>query len=207
MDNTKLTTETFNKIAEIYAEKYFNDQTDIPFVDKFLSLINSNSRILDIGCGPGNFTKYIIDKGFHTEGIDLSENMLAIAKRKVTNSKFQIMDMRKLNYPKNSFDGLLVAYSLIHVSSDEIVDTLKGFSEVLKKGGKILIIVQAGESDRIVEEPLLKGAHIFINFFTRNKIENYLEKTGFKVVFQKEKQLDDNEELSNRVIYTIAEKI
>jgi ubiquinone/menaquinone biosynthesis C-methylase UbiE len=205
-DRSALTIETYNKIAEIYTNKYFEDLVDIPYIDRFLTLIPNNSKILDVGCGPGNFSAYIRNKGFDIQGIDLSKEMLKVANKKVPKVKFELMDMRDLKFSSNSFEGLLVAYSLIHIPSNEILNTLKGFNKILKNDGKILIIAQAGEPDRIVDETLVKGRKIFINFFTRNKLKNYLESTGFEVLFQKEKQTKDLYSFSNRVIYTIAIK-
>lgn len=145
---------TYNKVARTYTDKYFNDTADFPYIDKFLQLLKPGSRILDIGCGPGSFSRYIHEKGFNIEGIDLSEEMLKIAKQKVPNVNFKLMDMRKLDHENNSFDGLLLAYSLIHIPSKEILETLNGFYRVLKPGGFIMTITQAGEPDRVVDEPL-----------------------------------------------------
>lgn len=207
MNKNKLAIDTYNKIANIYTNKYFEDLVDSPFIDKFLSLLPKASKVLDIGCGPGNFTKYMLDKGFDVEGIDLSENMLKIAHHKVPEGKFAMMDMRDLEQGSESFEGLLVAYALIHIPSEDILTTLKGFYKVLKPHGKVLFITQAGEADRIVDEPLMEGEKIFINFFTRNRLAKFLEEAGFGVIFQKEKKIGDIEAFSNRVIYTIAEKL
>jgi ubiquinone/menaquinone biosynthesis C-methylase UbiE len=206
VDVIKLTNKTYEKIAKIYSDKYFEDSSALQFIDKFLSLLPAGSRILDMGSGPGNFAKYILSKNFQVQGIDLSKEMIKIAREKVPNVKFQLMDMRNLKFPTNSFDGLLVAYSLIHIPSNEILDTLRGFNKILKNNGKILIIAQAGEPDRIVDETLVEGGKIFLNFFTRKRIKDYLEEAGFKIVFQKEKQTSDLDSFSNRVIYTIATK-
>lgn len=207
MDKSKFAVNTYNKIAKIYTNKYFEDLVDSPFIDKFLSLLPQSARILDIGCGPGNFTGYIKKKGFFVEGIDLSKEMLKVARQKVPEGKFQIMDMRDLKFQDENFDGLLAAYSLIHIPSEEMTKTLRGFYRILKIEGLILIIAQAGEPDRIVDEPLLKGEKIFVNFFTRNRLAKFLNESGFKIIFQKEKQTSDIESLSNRVIYTIARKL
>lgn len=116
------------------------------------------------------------------------------------------MDMRDLKFQDESLDGLLAAYSLIHIPSDELAKTLKGFSRILKPDGLVLIIVQAGEPDRIIETPIRKGEKIFVNFFTRNRLANFLNEAGFKIIFQKEKQTKDIDSLSDRVIYMIARK-
>jgi ubiquinone/menaquinone biosynthesis C-methylase UbiE len=208
MDKNKIAVDTYDKIAKDYSNAYFEDKLDLPYIDMFLGKVNKpDQSILDVGCGPGNFTKYMFNKGFKVEGVDLSVGMLDIAKSKVPEAKFTLGDMRKLKYKSGSFDALLVAYSLIHIPSEEILSTLIGFKRVLIKDGIILIITQAGEADRIVDEPFLKGEKMFINFFTRKRIADYLKNAGFFIIYQKEKQIKDVSAFSNRVIYTIAKKV
>jgi ubiquinone/menaquinone biosynthesis C-methylase UbiE len=133
--------------------------------------------------------------------------MLKIARRKVPKVKFKMMDMRDLKYQAKTFDGILAAYSLIHIPKNEILKTLKSFNKILKENGYMLVIVQKGESDKIVEEPLKKGEKMFINFFTLKSIANHLKSAGFKIVYQKEVEGNDPNSLSDRFIYTFARKV
>lgn len=87
-DRTKIVINTYEKIAEKYAEKYFEDLTDSLYIDKFLKNIVKQGLILDVGSGTGQFSKYMMAKGFRVIGVDLSKNMLSIAKKKVTEGKF-----------------------------------------------------------------------------------------------------------------------
>ena len=98
MDKSKLAVSTYDKIAGIYTKQYFNDLTDTPYIDKFLSKLPKGAKILDIGSGPGQFTKYLIDKGFEVEGVDFSDEMVATARRMVPNGKFEQGDMRQLSF-------------------------------------------------------------------------------------------------------------
>jgi len=47
----------------------------------------------------------------------------------------------------------------------------------------------------------------FINFFTKERLTDFIEKAGFSVVYQEEKPIQDAESLSDTVIYTIAKKV
>lgn len=206
VDTNKVAVSTYNKIAQIYTNKYFNDLSDAPFIDKFISLLPQNSHILDIGSGPGTFTKYLYEKGFAIEGVDLSEEMIKIAKEKVPNAKFRLMDMRALNFPDTSFEGLLVAYSLIHIPTPDILNTLKGFMKILRPGGIVLFITQKGEPDQVVEEPFKPGEKMFFNFFTKNRLSDLLHTAGFEIIYQEEQSTKDSDSMSDVIIYTIARK-
>lgn len=207
MDRSKLAVNTYNKIANIYTKEYFEDLSDAPFIDKFIGLLPSKARVLDIGSGPGQFSKYLKEKGFEVSGVDYSDEMVAIAREKVPSVPFQKMDMRKLEFGPETFDGLLVAYSLIHIPSDEIPETLKGFNRVLKPNGYIEVIAQKGKANQIIDEPFMPAEKMFFNFFTRDRISKFLQKAGFEIVFQDEKITQDPNSVGNKIIYMIARKI
>jgi len=206
MDKNKFAVSTYDKVAKSYADQYFTNLSDASRIDNFLSLLPQNASVLDVGSGPGQFTKCMLEKGFIVEGIDLSKEMIRIAKKRVPYGKFTVMDMRNLTYPDASFDGLLVAYSLIHIPSIQISSTLIGFHRVLKPGGKMIVIVQKGKQDQIVDEPLKEGEQTFINFFSKKRLSQLLSKTGFKIVSIKEAPSSDPDDLSDTVIYAIAKR-
>jgi trans-aconitate methyltransferase len=83
MDKYEITFDTWNKIASSYQERFmdldlYNDTYDI-----FCSLIGQNAQIFEIGCGPGNITKYILSKrsDLQIEGIDIAPNMIKLAEK------------------------------------------------------------------------------------------------------------------------------
>lgn len=206
MDKNKLAVSTYNKIARRYADVCFGDQQDFPFIDQFLSRMPRDARILDAGCGPGSLVRYIKDKEYQCEGIDLSEEMLAVAHERVPEGEFTLMDMRHLQYADDTFDGLAAVYSLIHIPSAEVPSVLTEFNRVLKKHGLLLIIAQQGEPDHIVREPLKEDEKTFVNFFTMEKLLRLLHEAGFTVVLQEKKETHDAGAFtkSNTVIYAIA---
>jgi len=207
VDKSKLAVSTYNKIAGIYSNKYFDDLSDTFYINKFLSILPPKSEILEVGSGPGQFVKYIAEKGFKATGIDLSEKMIEIARKKVPEAKFKVMDMRDMKFKDASFDGLMAPYSLIHIPSDEIHQTLRGFSRVLKPNGKLLVIAQNGEADKVIGEPLKEGEITFVNFFTKERLSKFLIEAGFRIFYVEEKETYDPGTMSNRVIYTIAQKV
>lgn len=205
-DKNKIATDTYEKIADIYTKQYFNDFSDIKYVDKFLELLPNKAKVLDVGSGPGQFAKYLFSKGFEIIGIDMAQKMLEISKERVPEVVFKKMDMRNLSFAGGEFDGLLVAYSLIHIPSNDILKTLAGFKRVLKRGGFIELITQKGDPDKIISEPFMPSEKMFFNFFTKERISSYLNAAGFEVVFQEDIKSPDPNSVGTRIIYTIAKK-
>lgn len=101
-----------------------NNQNPADFIDEFLGLLRGKGaerkQILDLGCGHGVNAGYMQSKGFQVTGIDLSEKMVARARKDYPNVEFRVGDMARLSFPADSFDGVLASYSLIHLTKDTI---------------------------------------------------------------------------------------
>lgn len=98
-------------------------------------------KILDVGCGTGNFSIKLAEMGCKVIGIDKSGEMLSQAKEKAKKKgldiEFHIMDIYDINFPDESFDGVfsMAAFEFIKESK-------KAYNEmhrVLKKDGPLLI--------------------------------------------------------------------
>lgn len=108
-------------------------------------------RVLDAGCGTGNFSLKMAALGATVEGIDLSEPMIGYAKEKAAASPyagqlhFQVGDLYALPFADESFDAVLsmAAFEFIH----EDQRALDEFMRVVKPGGRVLIGTITGNSD------------------------------------------------------------
>ena len=180
-DRNKLSVDTYNEIAKTYEEKFGEDFTDTIYIDKFLEFLEGKN-ILDIGCGVGNLTDYIYTKGFLIKGIDLSDEMLKIAKSKYKQIKFYKMDMRSPSFDEK-FDGLMLAYSLFHLSKAEVEKVLPKYYNLLNKNGKMLIILQGGNGEKIINEPLNENLKIFFNYYTIDEITKLLKTNNFNIIY------------------------
>lgn len=203
-DKNMIAVDTYNKIAQEYDKEFGNDYSDTPYVDKFLNYLEGK-KVLDIGCGVGNLTKYIMDKGFKVEGIDLSKEMLNIAKQKYSDIKFYEMNMKEITLRKK-YDGIMLAYSLFHLTKKEVIEVLPKYYDLLNSNGKILLILQYGQGERIVDEPLKEGLKIFINYYSQDEIIEILKNNSFKILYTDLKKSESEFELCNDKLVIICQK-
>ncbi|MEK6954693.1 MAG: methyltransferase domain-containing protein [Candidatus Micrarchaeota archaeon] len=103
-----------------------------------------NSKLLDVGCGTGIGMVILKKLGFAVEGIDVSKELLAVAKKKKL--KVVLGDMREMPFEAAKFDGVVSISALQWVSSrmgaqgkSDLKQTANEFFRVLKKRGKALI--------------------------------------------------------------------
>jgi len=97
----------FNEKAITYADDYgAESQRGHSFRQRkkiILGLIKKGS-ILDIGCGPGVYTKELLEQGFEVFGIDNSPEMIKKAKTKFPDAFFKVMSVEKMDFADNYFD-------------------------------------------------------------------------------------------------------
>src|SRR5258708_5598263 len=117
--------DTYNKIAEDWTKVRSKNTNWHPAADKFISLLSQGTSVLDIGCGGGLTSEYLVEKGLHVTGIDFSEKMIEIAKKRVPEGKFIVMDVKDLGDLEESFDGIYAQAVLLHFPKNEIPTALE----------------------------------------------------------------------------------
>ncbi len=204
MDESKQLKLVYDKIAEFYAKKFSEPSEHIK---EFLALLPQNTKILDIGCGVGVNTNFMVLEGFEVIGIDLSKGMLKIAKHKFPQIDFRQQNIKKLNFSSNSFNGILASFSLIHISKKDIPMLLKKFHQILKKNGAIYIALQGGKSEEVfIDAPFRINEELFLNVFSFNEIKNLLIKNKFSIVKSYKRKPKLRKELNYIKFYIIAKK-
>jgi len=204
MDKSKQASSVYDKIAEPYAKEFSKPSGHI---NEFLALLPKNAKILDVGCGVGVDSGYMVSEGFEVIGVDLSKEMLKLGKQKFPKIEFRHGDIRKLDFPPNSFDGILASCSLIHIPKKDVPALIKKFHQILKKDGAIYFALQGGKSEEIfVDEPFKPDEKIFLNIMSFYEIKNLLVNAGFSIVKKYERPPKSKEELNFTKLFVFARK-
>jgi 2-polyprenyl-3-methyl-5-hydroxy-6-metoxy-1,4-benzoquinol methylase len=178
-DKSKQAALIYNNMAEEYTSLFWEDHSDDPETDQFLKLLSPRGTILDAGCGPGNISRYLVSKGFSVIGVDFSEELIKIAQKKVPQAVFHVMDMRKLEFLENSFNGIYSAYSFMHIPNEDVLLTLKEYRKVLRPDGALFLSAKEGEGESYLEEPLANNELCYFNFYNSDWLTGQIEIAGF----------------------------
>jgi ubiquinone/menaquinone biosynthesis C-methylase UbiE len=177
----KTTINSYDQTVDEYI-KNVDDLHPVKESKKFLSYLGKNKSILDIGCGPGRDAKIFANKGFEAVGIDLSKKMIEAAISRVKNAKFKIMDIRKLEFEDNNFDGAWASASFLHIPKKDILKGLQEVHRVLKDKGIFYISVKQGKGEILKPDERYNDTQKFWSFFQKDEIENELVKAGFEII-------------------------
>ncbi|WP_289661471.1 class I SAM-dependent DNA methyltransferase [Flavobacterium panacagri] len=148
MDKYKETFETWNKIANLYEEKFmylslYNETYD--FFSK--TLTKEQLNILEIGCGPGNITKYLLSKrsDLKITGIDIAPNMIELAKANNPSANFKLMDTRELDSLSQKFDAIVCGFCLPYLSQQDSHKLMNDAGNILLTNGILYLSFVQGK--------------------------------------------------------------
>lgn len=130
--------------AEAY-DAMGHGEVDRAFVDRVVALGADSGHFLDVGTGPAQIPILLAQRcpNIHITAIDLSEEMLKIAKRHIADAgltdrvTLELVDAKTLPYPDNTFDGL-ISNSIVHHIHDSM-KALKEMGRVTRPKGPVLI--------------------------------------------------------------------
>lgn len=128
-----LNRKSWNNVAEKYNDANYGKMN--PAIDFFCKKLPERGSILDIGSGTGlPFAKLFLNKGFNYLGVDISSQMIKIARKNVPLAKFEEISMTELNYD-NEFDGVFSHYSMLLLSPQLFKEVAKRVVKSLKGNG------------------------------------------------------------------------
>lgn len=108
-------------------------------MDRLVPNAKKGRRLLEVGCGTGHWSQYFADKGFDVTGIDISEAMLRVARKKsIANVGFQLANAENLPFADNQFDVAAAITALEFTAHPKRV--LSEMARCVKTRGGTLIV-------------------------------------------------------------------
>ncbi|MFX0006415.1 MAG: class I SAM-dependent methyltransferase [Promethearchaeota archaeon] len=178
-----------NKKAWDNAAKSYNQESHgkiYTLFNYFCDHLPETGYILDLGSGTGlPYTKLLIEKGFRVLGIDLSAEMIKIAKKNVPSAEFKEMSMTDLNF-KNKFDGIFSSYSMLLLNPKLFKEAAKKITKALKTGGLFYLCLNGPwtegvelDKDVIID---FKGEKMYSRPYSKEEILSIFIPLGMKLL-------------------------
>jgi len=206
MDKYQVTFETWNKIAQLYENKFmdldlYNDTYDI-FCN---SLKKRDASILEIGCGPGNITKYLLTKNpdLKIKGIDISENMIDLARKNNPSAEFEIMDTRKIHRINDKFDAIVCGFCIPYLSQSDCLKLITDCKNLLNDSGILYLSFVAGNYENSGFISGSSGDRAYFYYHNLDYLEKELKANSFEtneLLLKNYKKADGTEEIHTIMI-------
>lgn len=188
-------------LAEVYAERLAGILDRMPVERAVLGLFSelvreagTGTEIGDIGCGTGRLAPYLVAQGFTPHGVDLSPDMVRVARRDQPGHDFEVADLRALPFGDASLDGALGWYSLMYLPPEDRALAFGELARVVKPGGVVATAYKMGDDTaRRGGLTLDLGIAFDIWWMSPAEVERCLREAGFEVVLSATKPADPDE--------------
>ncbi|MFC8226493.1 class I SAM-dependent methyltransferase [Streptomyces sp. NPDC057287] len=114
--------------------------------------------VADLGCGPGKVTAYLAERHVPAFGIDLSPEMIAVARRAYPDLRFDVGSMTSLPIGDDELGGVLAYYSTHHTPPTLLPVLFGEFYRVLAPGGSLMLAGHVG-ADQHLRPAQAYGGH------------------------------------------------
>ncbi|MEW2391091.1 class I SAM-dependent methyltransferase [Streptomyces venezuelae] len=134
---------SFDSLGLKYEQAFADQrQNQIDAVDELSNRLARGSRVLDVGCASGRPTsEQLCANGMDVIGIDVSQVMLAHARRQVPAGRFVLADLFGDTTGLGVYDAAACLYCLVNLSEARFVDGLRRLAGRVRPGGILLVAV------------------------------------------------------------------
>lgn len=185
MDKYQETFETWNKIANLYEDKFMNLSLYNDTYDFFYNTLTQEQiNVFEIGCGPGNITKYLLSKktSLKITGIDIAPKMIELAKANNPSVNFEVMDTRELSSLDQKFDAIMCGFCLPYLSKEDCSKLIIDSAKILLNNGILYLSFVAGNPSQSGFISGSTGDRTYFYYHTLEDIKNQLFINNFEII-------------------------
>ncbi|MEU6536661.1 class I SAM-dependent methyltransferase [Streptomyces sp. NPDC047000] len=177
--------EAFDAIGNRYDEAFPHKEGQVAAVEWLTGALPGGARVLDLGCGTGLPTaRQLADAGLDVVGVDLSGNMVDLARKHVPEADFQQMDIADLRpggpADLGRFDAVAAFFSLLMLPRAEIPLALGTIHHLLNPGGLFVLSMVEADVDNFAI-PFI-GSTVRVSGYLRDELRAVVRDAGFEIV-------------------------
>jgi len=197
----------YEKYAKIFDEKIASLAIYNDSYNYLLNCIQDDSVILDLACGPGNVSFYIkkYKPALSITGVDISEEMIGIAKNRIPDGKFFVRDICEIEF-KNEFDWAVCAFAIPYLDLEAADHLVKKINQSMRSNGIFYISFMEGSKNGFEKTSFTGNDELFVYYHPKEAVLKILEQQSLSVI--KNFEIDYHEmdgTITKEIIY-IGEK-
>ena len=133
--------------------------------------LDDGGAVLDVGCGAGVPITKSLAARHRVTGVDVSREMINLARRNVPAGDFICADIMTVSLPPSSFDAVVALYSVFHIPREEHLHLFRRVHRWLKPGGLLLCTLSYHSEEGYTEEDFFGTTMYWSNY----SLEQYVE--------------------------------
>lgn len=181
--------ESYDTVAAAYVARVKPpaelDPVSRAMLAAFAELVRApgHGPVADLGCGPGRVTAHLADLGVPAFGVDLSPEMIRLARESRPDLRFAVGSMTGLAIGDGELGGILAYYSTHHTPPRLLPTVFSEFHRTLAPGGRLMLAGHVGDGEHLRptraygDHPVSYESHLL----PADRIAELLERAGLVV--------------------------
>ncbi|MEL7430391.1 MAG: methyltransferase domain-containing protein [Pseudomonadota bacterium] len=167
------TVAVYNKRASDYFTRFTSPKPGTALIN-FIKHLPGSGKVLDLGCGPGNSSRHLIDEGYEVEAIDASEEMVRIANEACgVNARLATFDEIDTSA---GYVGVWANFALLHAPRSDFPRHIASIAKSLSPGGIFHIGMKTGKGEK--RDDIGRR----YSYFEVGELEDELVRAGFAIL-------------------------
>lgn len=207
MNKYQETFTTWDKLAQIYQDKFMEFDLYNDTYETFLISINnySSAKVLEVGCGPGNISKYLLSKNpeLQITAIDASEKMIELAKMNNPSVQCIEMDAREISKLTDQYDAIICGFCIPYLSQSDCKNLITDCKNLLKNAGTLYLSFVEGDDSKSGYQVGSSGDKIYFYYHPLDLLQETLKAHCFKtehLIHKQYTKADKTEEIHTIII-------
>lgn len=174
----------FDQYAELYAEKYMDVGLYADGLDFFCAELPVTADVLELACGPGNLTKYMLDKrpDFRWLATDLAPNMLELAQKYNPTAETMVLDCREFVGLNRLFHGIVCGFALPYLDREAAIQLMVDAGTCLEPGGLLYLSTMEDDYSKSGIETSSRGDKLYMYYHEAGYLTATLTAQQFEIV-------------------------
>ncbi|MDA1237828.1 MAG: class I SAM-dependent methyltransferase [Proteobacteria bacterium] len=165
------TIDIYNSKADEYSRLV--DFSPSGYLEDFINLFSKGSKILDLGCGTGVASEFMMKQGLVPDPVDGSEEMVKLSNQKPgLCARLCAFDELDLDV---KYSGVYAHFSLLHLKKHAFLECLSVIKEMVLQDGTLVLGMKAGTGER--RDSLGR----FYAYYTEPELQSYFHSINFTV--------------------------
>jgi SAM-dependent methyltransferase len=199
---TKRTILAYTAGSEEYLKQWNRRAYRVPpLLSIFMQQVSPRSLVLDMGCGPGQDSRYLRQQGMQVVGLDLMQPFLRVAKRRSPRLPLVQATMEHLPFLPNSVSGIWAAASLIHLPPTTLQQVLREARLRTRSGGVLGATFLHGKGAGFLPDQWIPGRYVCK--WRKPELGEIIQRAGWKIISL---QTVTNRERKGRWLNVIARR-
>ncbi len=153
-------------------------------LDFLLNRLELNSSVLDVACGPGNITRYLLNKrpDLKIHGIEMAPRMVELARQNNPEATFSIHDARLLHTLPQKYDAIVTGFLFPYLNETAVNNYLQRAFNQLNTGGLLYVSTIEDDYENSGMQTSSTGEQLMQYFYTGRHLKKELENLGFEIL-------------------------